>query len=350
MHPKKITGSDAESRIPIASRKVVLRRYVFTILAGIALTGCLSNDDRSLRIAVNAWPGYAYFAAGREAGFFSRPGLPELRIIETTSLIDSVRLFERGKVDMIGGTLAELAHINRKGRRQAKGVLVLNRSVGGDMIVSEKSIKTLHDLKGQRVALEPASVNTLVLAAALSQSELSLKDIQLVAIPQSELALAHRKDRWDAAVSYPPVSEELLKIPGLRRLFDTSQAPDSVIDLLIVASETIRERPEALKALIDAHNRTLVWSRSNSSESRDLIAKHTGLTPRGLEDIEKGIEMLTIEEQSPFWRNQADYELAAKEVVQILSSFGSDAANNAALKENNDAMLDPQFVMPSGIR
>lgn len=347
MHLEKITGLGVISRIPITSLKVMLRRCFFIILATIAFTGCLPNDDEPLRLAVNAWPGYAYFAAGRDAGFFSRPELPELRIIETTSLIDSVRLFERGKVDMIGGTLAELAHINRRGRREAKGVLVLNRSVGGDMIVSEKSIKTLHDLRGQRVALEPDSANTLVLAAALSQSALSFQDIQLVAIPQSELALAHRKDRWDAAVSYPPVSEELLKLPGLRRLFDTSQAPDAVVDLLIVATETVRERSGALKALIDAHNRTLVWSRSNSSESRELIAKHTGLTPRGLKDIEKGIEMLTIEEQSSFWQNQAAYELAAKEVVKILSSF--DTASST-LKGNFDAMLDSQFVMPSEIR
>ena len=45
-----------------------------------------------------------------------------LEIVETASLSDSVRAFNRGQLDMLGGTLAELAEINHSGKRTASAV------------------------------------------------------------------------------------------------------------------------------------------------------------------------------------------------------------------------------------
>lgn len=88
------------------------------VLVMLVLMGCEDlNELKTLRIAVNPWPGYGYFAVVEEREYTS-----VLEIVETASLSDSVRAFNRGQVDMLGGTLAELAAINHSGKRTASAV------------------------------------------------------------------------------------------------------------------------------------------------------------------------------------------------------------------------------------
>ena len=130
--------------------------------------------------------------------------------------------------------------------------------MGGDIIVSTSDLKNLEQLAGKRLALEPASVNVLVLAGALAKSDLHLNQLDLVPLPQGEMPLAVAKKRVDAAISYPPVSLELTALPGVHRLFDTAQTPNAVLDVLIVAEEVIEKHPRELQRVIRSHNEALL--------------------------------------------------------------------------------------------
>jgi len=269
----------------------------------LALTGCQDLDrPDGFRLAVNSWPGYGYFAVARERGLLGKPGTPELEIVETASLSDSVRAFKRGQVDMLGGTLAELAAINQSGNRAASAVLVLNRSVGADMIVASDDITRLDQLAGKRLALEPVSANVLVLATALAESGLQLDQLELLPLPQGEMPAAMTKGRVDAAITYPPISIELEALAGFSRLFDTGQALDAVIDLLIVADDVINQHPQELASIIRAHNEALRWGKNNPAEVNKLLSKHTGLSVEELVKLSDSIEMLTLDSQAAFWQ------------------------------------------------
>ena len=283
--------------------RVGIRQKIVCVLVILVLAGCQDLDHPDgLRLAVNPWPGYGYFAVARERGLLGKPGTPELEIVETASLSDSVRAFKRGQVDMLGGTLAELAAINQSGNRTASAVLVLNRSVGADMIVASNDITHLDQLAGKRLALEPVSANVLVLAAALAESGLQLEQLELLPLPQGEMAAAMAKGRVDAAITYPPISIELEALTGFSRLFDTTQAPDAVVDLLIVADDVINRHPQALASIIRAHDEALRWGRNNPAEVNKLLAKHTGLSVEELVKISGSIKMLALDNQAVFWQ------------------------------------------------
>lgn len=311
----------------------------------LGLAGCDSLEPTTLRLAVNPWPGYGYFAISREQGFLSGPDAPQLEIVETASLSDSIRAFNRGQVDMLGGTLAELAVINFTGKRDARAVLVLDRSVGGDVIVSTKDIASLEHLAGKRLALEPASVNVLVLAAALSGSDLSLGQLDLVPLPQGEMPLAMNERRVDAAISYPPVSLELESLSGVHRLFDTAQTPNAVLDVLIVAEEVIKSYPSALQRIIQAHNEALLWGRENPAEARRLLARHTGLSVEAMAEVAPSIEMLSVEEQETLWQPGGPLERFLQVASQILHQL--DAYPNE--RPAQESTLDRRFISEAGI-
>ena len=326
--------------------KRLLGTTLLLILSGV-LAGCVSPEETDLRIAVNPWPGYGYFAVAEAQGMFAESSDLDVEIIETASLGDSLRAFERGQVDLIGGTLAELTDINAHGRRPAKAILILDRSIGGDMIVATESIATLEDLEGKRVALEPASANILVLAAAAEQSNLDLNRVELVPLPQGEIPAALEKHKIDAAVTYPPVAQALLDLPGTHRLFDTRHSPNAVVDVLIAAEDVISQRPQVLKRLIAAHDQALEWSRDNPEAARRIIARHSGLSLQEVAGLEGAIEMLTIDEQQPMWAADGPLPHALVGASAILARLHDHQSPGL---EQAERMLDATFVRGSASR
>ncbi|KXS54378.1 MAG: hypothetical protein AWU57_1235 [Marinobacter sp. T13-3] len=322
--------------------RVGIRQKIVCVLVMLALAGCQDLDrPDGLRLAVNSWPGYGYFAVAGERGLLNEPGTPVLEIVETSSLSDSVRAFKRGQVDMLGGTLAELAAINQFGNRAASAVLVLNRSVGADMIVASDDITRLDQLAGKRLALEPVSANVLVLAAALAESGLQLNQLELLPLPQGEMPAAMTKGRVDAAITYPPISIELEALAGFSRLFDTGQAPDAVIDLLIVADDVINQHPQELASIIRAHDEALRWGKNNPAEVNKLLSKHTGLSVEELVKLSDSIEMLTLDSQAAFWQPTGPLHRLLPVAGRIVQQLNTRAAEGIGIPSQ---VLNNRFI------
>ncbi|MFO7809427.1 ABC transporter substrate-binding protein [Guyparkeria sp.] len=319
---------------------------LFAVIAAM-LTACDSPESSKLRLAINPWPGYGYFAVAQEQGFLDGENAVELDIVETASLKDSLRAFERGQVDLIGGTLAELTDINAHGRRDARALLVLNRSLGGDMIVATESIESVGDLAGKRVALEAGSANMVVLAAAASVFGLDLDSVNLIALPQGEMPSALRKGKIDAAVTYPPTSQALLRIEGTHRLFDTRATPNAVVDVLIAADDVIQNHPKALARLIAGHDQALTWSRDNPKMALRLLAEHAGQPIEEATEIHDGIEMLTLQEQHDHWGPTGPLHRAMSGTADILSRLHDHESPNP---ERIGDMLDDRFVQKANAR
>ncbi len=281
----------------------LLQITLLPLLAGLALAACTVEEHDPLRLAINPWPGYGYFAIARQEGFIDPAGAFELHIIDTASLGDSKRILERGQADLIGGTLAELADLNAHGRRTARAVLVLNRSQGEDMIVAGPNVPVLAALQGKRVALESGSANMLVLAAAADQAGIDTASITRVQMPQVEMPAALASRRIDAAITYPPISQALLDQTGSHRLFDTRDAPNAVIDVLIASRDIIESRPGDLAKLVRAHQAALDWAREHPEEALQRLAQNIGQSTAAVSATLAGIEMVPLNEQTSMWQD-----------------------------------------------
>jgi NitT/TauT family transport system substrate-binding protein len=126
--------------------------------------------------------------------------------------------------------------------------LVADFSAGADAIIAHPQIGGVADLRGRRVGLERTAVGALMLARALNTAGLSVRDVIPVSVAWTDHARAFEERSVDAVVTFEPAKSRLLAAGG-RSIFDTSQIPGEIFDVLITRRALLRERQDALVAL-----------------------------------------------------------------------------------------------------
>jgi ABC-type nitrate/sulfonate/bicarbonate transport system substrate-binding protein len=172
-------------------------RLAVWMLVLLTLGGC--NDDSpgpALRVAVNPWPGYSFVYLAEEKGYFQEEGV-SVRLIELASLADGRRVFEQGQADVMCCTLVEVLSTNESsGEDPAQIISAVDYSDGSDMLLACPDVKSLEAIRGCRIGVEPESVDGLSVFLALSSIGLTMEDVTLVALAQSEMIDAIRTERW----------------------------------------------------------------------------------------------------------------------------------------------------------
>lgn len=141
-----------------------MARYL--LLATLLLLGACSEPKPPLRIAINPWPGYEFLYLAEQQQLFKAQGV-EVQILQFDSLNDARRAYERGQADGFGGTLVEVLMAREQSPRHPQVVHVSDYSNGGDLLIARPGIDSVQQLVGRRVAVEPGTLNTLVLSRAL---------------------------------------------------------------------------------------------------------------------------------------------------------------------------------------
>ncbi|WP_440995842.1 ABC transporter substrate-binding protein [Arhodomonas sp. SL1] len=306
----------------------------------LAVSACSEHGAKTptLRLATNPWPGYGYFYIAQQQGFIDDDRI-DLEFVDTASLADSRRALERGQVELIGGTTMELVQIHHEADLGVQAIMALNRSVGADCILARDPLDGPAELAGRRVAVEPGSVNLLVLAAALDRAGLAVDDLQLVVMPQAEMRQALADGQVDAVVSYPPRAQRIARLEGVRRIFDTSEAPETVIDVLIARTETIEAHRAALVHLLRAHQRALAWAEQHPDRAVTLLARRSGEATHMVADSLRGIEMLGLNEQQRCWGEDGCLARALRRSEDAVALFDGDAD-----RHDPQALLNPTLV------
>lgn len=299
-----------------------LLRTPLAILAGlVALSGCLSQPEDPLRIGLSPWPGYDILYLAAEKGWIREAG-GNVEIVALTSNGDSRRAFERGQVDAFGGTTVELLLARRHANREARAFYATNWSEGADQIVASPPLESMADLRGKRIGVEPASLNLLVLATALDRAGIPYDAVERVALPQADLPDAVESGRIDAAVSYPPVCQTLKDRFGMRTVFDTGEAPRTVLDLLIADAGTMKRRPEDFAAIVRAFHRAARFAAENPREAHRILGRREGLEPDQVGEILQDIRVLDLTDQAVLWQPDGEGVQALERTADILHTAG----------------------------
>lgn len=296
------------------------RRGLILAIIALAVSACAQERTPTLRLAANAWPGFGYFYIAQQKGFTADAGV-HLEIVDTLSLRDSRRAFERGQVDLIGGTPLELVQIERRSDRKASAVLMLDRSIGADVIVARPPVTDVAGLRGRQVAVEPGSVNLLVLAGALAHADVPTTGVRLVPMPQSSMPEAIAEGEVSAAVTYPPFSRRMERLKGIRRIFDTATTPDAVIDVLIASRSLTGTQPDALDRLIRAHQRALDWADDHPRQAAELLARRGGQTVEEIRGPLARIHMIGLRAQRACWGEDACLVRSVRRSIAALETF-----------------------------
>jgi NitT/TauT family transport system substrate-binding protein len=312
------------------------------LLALLTLAGCLRAPEEPLRIGLNPWPGYDFLYLAAEKGWIEEAG-GNVEIVAFTSLGDSRRAFERGQVDAFGGTTVELMLARQNADRQPRAFYVTNWSQGADQILAHPPIGSVPELKGERVGVEPASLDLLVLATALDRAGMAYDAVHRVSVPQADLPDALADGRIDAAVTYPPVSHLLKERFDLRPVFDTAAAPETVLDLFIAEADSLNRRPRDFVAIVRAFHRAVRFARDHPREAYRIMGRRERLSATEVAEILDGLRVLDLDDQAGVWR-------ADGPVVRTLQRTGAILHEAGHLQQppSPERLANPAIVEAAG--
>ena len=268
-------------------------RRIFLISLGALglpiMQGACTHSGTPLRIASYVWPGYEFMFLAQREGWINQL---EAVLVETGSATESIQLLTAGQVDGAALTLDEVLGARARGLSLVV-ILVFDISLGADVLLSRPGIENMVQLKDKRIGYEPSAVGALMLHKALAIA--GLRPDQVVSIP---VTFDRHYEAWeagevDALITFEPVSSHLQE-KGALRLFDSSQIPDIIFDVLAVTPEAMRRKPEALRHLIAAHFRGLRNFRKNPNDTAYRMAERFRLPAKEVLTAYAGLELPNI--------------------------------------------------------
>ena len=222
-----------------------VRAFLCTLAVALALAGCVREPESALRIGTNVWIGSEPLYLARELGTLDPKAV---QLVEYPSASEVLRAFRNQAIDGMVISLDELFGLAADGL-QPRIILVVDVSHGADAVVARPGMRTMKDLKGKRVAVESGALGAFVLSRALALHGMQARDVKVVPLESNEQPGAFEKGQVDAAVTFDPYRDQMLRA-GARTLFDSTQIPGEIVDLVAVRASVLDRQPKAVQALL----------------------------------------------------------------------------------------------------
>ncbi len=265
------------------------------LLAVLIPAGCRPPAP-PLRVAANPWPGYEYLFLAETKGYYLDEGL-DVHLVETLSLADTRRAFERRQVDIFAGTTVEVLLSTELSDRHPRVFYACDYSEGTDVILARSPVDSMAKLRGKRIGVEPASVNITLLQAGLRQAGLQMEDVVVVPMAQNAMPAAVGRGEVDAVVSYPPVSVQLLR-EGMRVVFDSASVPGEIMDVLAADACVLDTRGTAIAAFARAYGRAQRFAAEHPEQAQAIMARRERISVAEFQVARQGIRIMTFDEQA----------------------------------------------------
>lgn len=325
--------------------KRLLSNFIFSFMAGLllvsALAGCIQNPPDPLRVGFLVWPGYETLFLARDLGHYKET---PIRLVDYPSASELIRGFRNKNLEAVTLTLYE-ALLVAETEPDVRIVLILDSSNGADVVLAKPQIKTLLDIKGRRVGVESGALGAFVLTRALEKVDLMPKDVQIVSLGVSEHEQAFKQGKVDAVVTFEPTRSKLLA-DGANLLFDSSEIPGEILDVLVVREELLNKQPFAVQDLLDGYFSALNYLKENPQDAARRIAPREGVTPNQFLKSLEGLVIHNLEENKQIL-GKAD--IVSSKKVQKVSHF---MVENKLLNKQIDptSLFEDSFVKKVNIK
>lgn len=336
---KKKIGSISDWNYFLTKARRLLNNFILSFIAGLllvsTLSGCIQNPPDPLRVGFLVWPGYETLFLARDLGHYKET---PIRLVDYPSASELIRGFRNKNLEAVTLTLYE-ALLVAETEPDVRIVLILDSSNGADVVLAKPQIKTLLDIKGRRVGVESGALGAFVLTRALEKVDLMPKDVQIVSLGVSEHEQAFKQGKVDAVVTFEPTRSKLLA-DDANLLFDSSQIPGEILDVLVVREELLKKQPSAVQDLLNGYFSALKYLKENPQDAARRIAPREGVTPN---QFLKSLEGLVIHDLQENKEILGKTNTLSNEKVKKVSQFMVD---NKLLNKQSDptSLFEDSFV------
>jgi len=259
---------------------------IFVVLTFVSCTN-ESSSSKPIKIGINSWAGYDPFIVADKAEIFNKHDV-DVEIIRYSSTVEEIQAMIDGKIQGGGFTLDEVFTLVEAGVT-GKIVLIVDYSKGGDMIIGQKDIKSVHDLIGKNVGYEGTVVGEFLLQRALEENMIKKNSIELININADKWLTHFKEKKVDALVCFNPVSDILLDEYAGNLLFSSSDIPFEIIDVLFI-SDKLAKNKEKVEKILKSWFATLTYMDSKSQMTENIVSKVKDITPVNFKNGLKGLK------------------------------------------------------------
>ncbi len=246
---------------------------VFLFLPLLFLQGC-EQSHPPLKVGTNIWPGYESLYIARDKQFIN----PEqVSLTESVNATQVLRAFRAGQLDVAALTMDEALTLQAS-VRDLQVIAVMDFSHGADVLIAKPGIKTLQELSGRTLIIEKSAVGAIILQSALDKAGLERYEISVRNAPVNEHLKLWQDETVAGVVTFEPF-KSLLAMEGGHVLFDSSEIPGRVMDVLVVHKETAQNRPDQLRHLLAGHFRALRFMSENRAEAASIMSERLKISP-----------------------------------------------------------------------
>jgi len=239
----------------------------------LTLSACMRETEPPLRIGTNVWIGSEPLYLARDLGYLNREAV---QLVEYPSASEVLRAFRNQALDGMVISLDELFLLAVDGL-QPKIVAVVDVSHGADVIVGRSDMRAMKDLTGKRVAVESGALGAYVLSRALAVNGMQASDVRIVRLESNEHPAAFAQGQVDGAVTFDPYRSQLHSA-GAHTLFDSSQIPGEIVDLLAVRASVLERNPPAVQALLTGWFKALAYLERDPKDAAARMAVRQQVT------------------------------------------------------------------------
>lgn len=269
----------------------ILYRSLLVLAAVSFLAGCANRPEPPLRIGTNVWPGYEPLFLARDLGYYD--GTP-IKLVEYPSASEVLRAFRNGAIEVAALTMDEVMLLADQ-NQEPRIILITDISNGADVILSSKGIKKMQDLKGKVVGVEVSALGAFVLTRALEQANMSIDDVKILPVEPSKHERAFKTGEVDAVVTFEPVRSKLIS-SGANIIFESTQIPGEIVDVLAVRRDVLNNRSTLLRTLINGWFSAISYLEKNPSDAGRRMAPREGVDPAQFLNSLKGLHIPDINE------------------------------------------------------
>lgn len=253
---------------------------------------------------------------------FTPPGY-KVEVIPFESPTDGKNAVVTGSVDF--GTFGFAAAM--LGAAAGEPVVIFAAQCNRGMAVmagAKSDIKSIKDLKGRRVAIWPGSTQEVVILERLKAEGMTIKDVQHVRLPFSDMAPALARGDIDAYVGAEP-GPGISLASGVGKVveYPYSTTIGSLNMVMTAKTDTIEKNPELVKMFMAMHKRATEFAMSNREAMVEMAVQKLGQQKKSIEMAAPNVE-LTWKIDDAFLKHARAYGelMLEKKQIRALPDYG----------------------------
>ncbi|MGR6429738.1 putative urea ABC transporter substrate-binding protein [Rhizobium sp. PAMB 3174] len=253
-------------------------------------------------------------------------------VTQFNDYVESMNQYTAGQFDAVTLTNMDGLSIPAAGGVDTTAVIVGDFSNGNDAVILKDKDK-FEDIKGQKVNLVEFSVSEYLLARGLESIGMSQKDVTIVNTSDADMVAAYKTPDVTAVVTWNPLVSTILEEPDAHKVFDSSQIPGEIIDLMVANTDVLKDNPDFGKALAGIWYDTMKAMTGDSDEAkaaREEMGKASGTDLAGFDAQLAATKLFDKPEDAVSFTTSADLPKTMDHVRNFLFEkglLGSGAAS-----------------------